>query len=414
MYLLYRKSDFNIETSVNGKHFLFNTLSGIIVELTSSEYDLWTSDFELLQPDIKLSLVSSGFLTESVDEHSDVYNKYVQTVARVPDTIYFKILTTTRCNANCSYCFEKSYERKDMSVDVSDAVSDYILNVAKTYSSIELGWFGGEPLLNISAIDRIISNIRSKTDKPLKSEITTNGSLINQSLVDRMLEWNVYNVQITLDGTRDRYNEIKAYNCKKYNFDSIIDNIELLSENGIRVVVRINYSDETIHDVVDLINYLRARFVDRIRVYCSPIFSTDGLSPVSDESENVIFKALCQAGYLNPRDVLRRRNINCGLASCKDYAVIDPSGNLFKCCEAMVCPDYSLVGNVWDGITRQELVDWWSDLLHDVQCKSCTYLPMCLEGCRCSHIGINNAHCFFYKAQVIEALKMVIANTIVC
>ena len=94
----------------------------------------------------------------------------------------FTILTTTKCNARCFYCYEmKSKNKHHMTPETALKAANYIASVAPKGKTINLNWFGGEPLFNMKAIDIITQRIRDLGVNFMTS-FTTNGYLFDKDL----------------------------------------------------------------------------------------------------------------------------------------------------------------------------------------------------------------------------------------
>ena len=73
----------------------------------------------------------------------------------------------------------------------------------------DLSWFGGEPLMYFEEVVYPISSYLLKRSNEcgitFSNSITTNGFLLNPSMIKKCVEINLNHYQITLDGNRDMY-----------------------------------------------------------------------------------------------------------------------------------------------------------------------------------------------------------------
>lgn len=75
-------------------------------------------------------------------------------------------------------------------------------------------------------------------------------------------KWHLRKIQITLDGTKDKYNQIKSYINKEHNpFGRVLRNIREMLDNDIYVTIRLNLSLENYSDLVELVDYLADNFL---------------------------------------------------------------------------------------------------------------------------------------------------------
>lgn len=174
----------------------------------------------------------------------------------------FTILTTTKCNARCFYCYEQHSKNKhDMTNQMALKIAKYIDDVAPN-TELSLDWFGGEPLFNQKAIDLIVNYLLQK-GRWFKSSITTNGYLLDEKLVSKACDvWNLKFAQITIDGTESVYNKAKNYIYKKDSspYQRVMNNIENLINNNVTVAIRINLDNYNIENSKQLIHEIYERF----------------------------------------------------------------------------------------------------------------------------------------------------------
>jgi sulfatase maturation enzyme AslB (radical SAM superfamily) len=111
-----------------------------------------------------------------------------------PDYITcYTILTTTDCNARCFYCYEKGIRRLPMSRETADKTVAFIKEHCGE-KSVNISWFGGEPLFNSEVIDIIIGYLKENNIKYI-STMVTNGYLFDEKLIFKAKNfWNLTNV----------------------------------------------------------------------------------------------------------------------------------------------------------------------------------------------------------------------------
>ena len=164
-----------------------------------------------------------------------------------------------------------------MTKETALKVAEYI-NYKSPANPISLHWFGGEPLFNMKAIDIITGYLRDN-GRTFKSTITTNGYLFDSKIISKAKHsWGLTEVQITLDGTETIYNKTKNFIYKNTNaFKTVFKNIGLLLNAGIRVMIRLNVSDENKEDLYELVNQLYDAFgvTSGLEIYCWPLFMTE-------------------------------------------------------------------------------------------------------------------------------------------
>lgn len=95
-------------------------------------------------------------------EEDDLYLDYLRLSyfksAYSSDNLGLTILPTIGCNLRCPYCFEESKPTGLMSDEIIENLISFIKKnaVNKKYT---ITWFGGEPLLGISVIEKILDKL---------------------------------------------------------------------------------------------------------------------------------------------------------------------------------------------------------------------------------------------------------------
>ena len=161
-----------------------------------------------------------------------------------PKTVFFE--STNWCNANCIFCDHdlQSYTLGYMDLDLIDAVLPY--------EGCKFAWLQlfGEPLLYPEIVDAVnkIDNMNVKTG------IVTNGSYLNSELCDNLMGVGLDRLIISLGGSDKHTYETIWQGC---NYEETWGNahyaIEAGKENGTRVTIRFNITEENKHQKNDMI-----------------------------------------------------------------------------------------------------------------------------------------------------------------
>lgn len=146
---------------------------------------------------------------------------------------------TTSCNLKCSYCIQgELYHDPDSiisnkKINVHSAVNllKYIFKLKAKEDKISIGFYGGEPLLNINFIKNIVEIVHqldARNERDIDYLMTTNATLIHKH-IDFLVE-NKFNIMISLDGNEenDSYRIIKKNN--KNSFFKVIKNIDFIRD----------------------------------------------------------------------------------------------------------------------------------------------------------------------------------------
>ena len=248
----YRMSDFVVSQKMSDGTLFLSCLTGEIVKV----FD-YNKSFQYL--------VMHWFLIlNETDEKSLVpklrklLNAFEQTRER--KLKYFEIVTTTYCNANCFYCYEKGYNISSMNSITAKKVVEFIKN-NNSDSSIKIQWYGGEPLMNSNSIDIICDGLKQH-NIDFESSIISNGLLFNDNIIHKAnILWNLKMARISLDGNEDIYNKVKSYkNISENPFCRVLLNIDKLLNANIHVGLRINIEYYNFESCLSLINNLATKY----------------------------------------------------------------------------------------------------------------------------------------------------------
>ncbi len=301
----------------------------------------------------------------------------------------FTILPTTDCNARCFYCFELGGNRKWMSEQTAHDVADFI-DRKKAGNKVRLRWFGGEPLYNSKAIDIICQELAERGIE-YTSNIITNGYLFDDDMVKKAKElWKVEWVQITMDGTEEIYNRIKAYIYKGENaFKRVIRNIGLLLESGIDVHLRMNMDDHNEEDLFKLTGFLSEKFskYKGFLMYVSLLFedSCARIAARDDVDRHELMQKqlrlrdkIAESGHAD-RSVFhpKSRIVHC-MCDNDNTVMILPEGELGKC---QHFTEDHFIGSIYSDELDFEEINRLKDvmILDEQNCHGCDYLPMCIS-----------------------------------
>ena len=375
----YRLSDFVVKTTSMGVLLYFSCLTGELVEV--SDFD---SAYEYL--------VNHWFYVGyDINEKKNVpkLHKLIRSLRlnQKKNITDFQIITTTECNANCFYCYESKFSKISMSKITADKVVDFIRKNTSGQKAKVL-WYGGEPLVNSDVIDYISTKLDS-TGISYSSSIISNGLLFTDSIIDRAQKsWRLTNARITLDGTERIYNKIKAYRNASVNpFSLVLSNIEKLTNNGIKVTIRINVGQHNINDVFNLVNqlcdrYKNSKFVNfMIRILRNTRNNHD-----IEGDENIqakLFKQIMQiqdlifnAGFdLFNGKITSNLTYNFCRADSGSFIIVKPNGELAFCAENF---DTDCYGSIFDEKIMLEIPDMSKDIYPKQEiCDDCPRYVMC-------------------------------------
>lgn len=267
----------------NAEFYIYNTLSNALIEideeLYSSLLNYKNNNLNIVLDEIDKEsreiLISKKVFTKNYLDDFLYYKSILNTQRGATSFMHLTVAPTMDCCFSCHYCFEKYKTSNYMSEDVMDGIINY-LNSLNSKPELKLTWFGGEPLMALSQMERFYEKLVTKYKEPLNSNLITTGFHLNENAIDVIKRLGIQQVQITLDGLKETHNAIKNLSECTDVFNKVLDNVALLlSLSDVHVVFRVNLTKKNKHEYVRLYQYLQKRFQDFEHKGISPAFVMD-------------------------------------------------------------------------------------------------------------------------------------------
>ena len=407
VHMKIRSSQFNYYVRTEDCRFLiWNTLSDALLSVDSNIYRaLDEDDCFALPEDIRKDLQDAGVLIFSDRNELSELEEELLLLSSGQDLRsggYYRILTTTACNAACPYCYEKHSDVRTMDEETAHKTADFIIRHSSEKDPF-IEWFGGEPLLNPGAISVICDCLR-KSDICFASKIITNGSLWTDDLIEAAVyEWNLRSAQITLDGLDEEHENLKCLPAG--SFRRIVRGIHELADRKIPVHIRINHFAGQDH--MPLVRRILDEFSMHPIVYA---YAVPGYGPGKEYSKSLaqeVFRLnmiLKESGiaYKSGRVLPGRVHLGCGACDPHNYTV-DPEGRLLRCTHMM--SDDQCVGDVCRGAVSPEEAGFIRKAFSE-RCRKCVLLPVCMGGCRAAETGaVPMIQCPPFKGIIPELVQ---------
>lgn len=390
---MYKKSMF---CYVSPRDILFNSKNGIIAKLTDADKvrkilsnpDAYIDDtlFTRLRDDEMVVL-------ESVDERQ--FAQFQEKDKIYSSRLGLIILPTENCNFNCSYCYQEHKGRK-MSVSAENAIIKYLQKNISKYSAIDIGWFGGEPLIAFDTIARLsekMITICKQARRQYSATISTNGYNLNVETFKKLLEYKIISYQVTLDGDKQHHDGVRQYANGKGTYDTIINNLRDIS-NKIKsttfsFVIRTNVT-------VDMLPKLNTHLAQLHEIFSGDKRFSFLFRPVGDwggdritllkskllTNMDDIYSVLLTSKYKLNHFCYYPMLLN-GMCEAKrrNSFVITPTGSIRKCTLAQD-KEFNCVGQLLENgtmILDPNKMNCWirDDYMLKEKCADCFYLAAC-------------------------------------
>lgn len=233
------------------------------------------------------------------------------------------IEVTDECNLSCKYCsygdlYSNQDERNRGKQEFNNVkiLIDYLISLWKSYrnisfnNTINIGFFGGEPLVNMILIEKIINYLNAVKIKGITFvyNLTTNAILLPKYM--NYLVENDVHLLISIDGSKQN-NIYRVKKEGKESFDIVFANIKKLKDN------HPNYFDSNVnfnsvlHDknsVDQIYSYIKTNF-DKTP-YISEL-NRNGIAEDKKEEFNRMFHS---------KEDSIKQAVNCGSSYLKEIA----------------------------------------------------------------------------------------------
>ena len=265
-------SVFNLRVPLpNDDVFFMNTLTDAQVVVSSDVAALIDGDVTpgALDQEAREAfeqLVDNGFITPGRDYDRDILNRYLTQVANDTSELNVTVLTTLQCNFACDYCFQGDHGDYNkfadkMSMETAVRVGDWIERELDRIhpEKLTLTFFGGEPLLNVPVMYYLAERLWHATERRGVQQIAsmiTNGLLLTEEIVDRMLPWGFKGAKITLDGDRDTHNRMRPLRGGQGSFERIVENIRRVADKCM-IAIGGNFDDSSVESFPALLQFLK-------------------------------------------------------------------------------------------------------------------------------------------------------------
>ncbi len=309
---------------------------------------------------------------------------------------------TSGCNFSCAYCYAQTASGAGagghMSFETGRRLLDLLLAGADRRREIRFHFLGGEPLLNMPVITRLIDHGRthaSKLGKRIRFGLTTNGALLTEELVRYFLAHQV-GVTVSLDGPQDVHDALRSTARGRGTYSDVLQAVTpLLRARPTRARVTITRRCLDITRIVE--HLLRAGFAE---VGVSPVQSSEPDLALRDEDHARIldeYRSLADRyleearhgrvyGFANLANLLRQIHAGrgqaypCG-AGIQLFAA-DVDGTLYPCHRFAGLEAYAL-GDQERGIDRDRQARWLRQARVDSRpdCRCCWARYICGGGC---------------------------------
>lgn len=340
-------------------------------------------------------------------------------------------VVTQECNLRCGYCYMVGKNDKHrMSYETAKDIIDYFIENKNSLFKAEylvLDFIGGEPLLEIELIDKMVDYFRL-TAYQKKSEwfgkfrimIQSNGVLVDSEKFQKFLRKNrdLVSLGITIDGTERKHNLQRVFPNGEGSYSVVEKNYIMAMKQGLINSTKVTFGHEDLKYIKESIIHLWSMGIKNVPANIvfedvwkegDDVIYEEQLTDLADYvidnnlwneyNTTLFFDGL---GFKADEDIMMSATCGTGNMYC-----VDNNGDIYNCIRFM---EYSLngkkgkkIGDVYNGIDfdrKRALETLLTKYISDKKCIDCRVSMNCAY-CPGNNYDQSDAGSMFYRATAI-------------
>lgn len=227
---------------------------------------------------------------------------------------------TQQCNFRCRYCHYTygddtqyhSHKSESMEWETAKTAIDFFSQRTRDSIYINIGFYGGEPLLEYDLVKKCISYCNTVFEgKILNYSITTNGFLLTPEKAKFLIDNNT-TILVSLDGPREIHNKNrKNAGDGSGTFDQVYKNLEEIRKQLPEYYEKITYNSvvDPANDCSKVNNFFKCDMFKDQMIQTSSLQPTVGKGVyyskeyISSSKKNQLLALLTKAGVLDVSDI---------------------------------------------------------------------------------------------------------------
>ena len=314
------------------------------------------------------------------------------------DCFHLVLMVTHACNLRCDYCYTGAKSPRSMSLELGQRSIERAVKSVHPGGTLELGFFGGEPLLEARLIAELIDYAQRRADAAevmLRPGLTTNGTVRSMAAWDVMMRPEL-DLCVSCDGLPNVHDRHRRATDGRGSAERVLGTIRRLLEVDRDFPVIMVIRPDTVPHLPAGIEWLRGQGVLRIDLALD-VWAVWESSDVERLEEALIavadiWREGLPDGAINWFDekaahlakLPMNRSARCGFGDGE--IAVAPSGHLYPC-ERLIGEDQlghpmRLPGHALDGsdFCRSSMPG-----RSDPACSPCAIASHCNTTCRCNN-----------------------------
>jgi uncharacterized protein len=441
---------------IAGEYILFDRATGLLCEISEFAFDLFWH-------------IEHGTVT--VQTLNDLKNKYGQcdhlscievinimkekgffsplkswlTLENISFESYWQhhprriqLMMAQSCNLKCGYCYAWRNDANDpgtyMDWETAKQSVDFLVHRSGGRMDIQVTFFGGEPLLNLSVIKKVVDychEIEFKTKKQFCFELITNGTLLTPEVTNYVADHR-FLLFISLDGWQEMHNYNRPSIDGRDIHEMILQNAlyanKIYEERNLnKIKIRANLTNK-FNDLRRVASYLENLGFTYIGIGaieplphadpCDMALSEDQMDKMTDTMTEMMLEAIDSLKNNIPVGHYIQRAINktaisvemrslpgviCGV--CRNTAIVDNKGDIFPCHRYAGMKAFK-IGNVFTGMEKDNVINYYKKIAARAinDCQDCWIRDFCAGGCPWS-LSDKSGNIHSFSTRTCERLR---------
>jgi len=335
-----------------------------------------------------------------------------------PDAL--ALMLTYACNMDCRYCCQgeiSDISENKMSEAVAYRAVDWLIRNSEDSETVDIGFFGGEPLLQFELMQKIAvyaDQQAAASGKQVRYTIMTNGLLLTDPIIDFLAERQV-DVSVSFDGPATVQNRNRPLKGGGHSYRVIAGKIRKLlarcPDASLRSTLYAGTDLDGVLQTARQMGFRKCR-IEKVSSSLLPegkrndeALSSEQLADYLrlqgerflaavkerdlDELRRIAVDGTFMEGirqmFWSPKagEPVRRRWFSCGVG--RQLLAVAANGDLYPCPRFLALPEYRMGSVHEDGIQGE--LHQKSLLIHNEDCQSCWARYYCGGGCIVEHMG---------------------------
>jgi uncharacterized protein len=313
----------------------------------------------------------------------------------------YTLAITLECNLACRYCYIGK-TGSVMSLETAARIVDFMFERTLPGENMDIGFFGGEPLLEFDLIKSIIGMIKAHEryeSKRVLFSMVTNGTVFSDSIAEDLERHNII-LGISCDGPSYLQDASRLFKDGEGSSALVEKNIRRALSFFPFMPVNAVYSPASLSCLPDVIDYFASLGVKNI--YLNPDINARWSSEDAvklPEIYNSIGRKYIEfyrrgeprhISLVDGKIVVILRGGYQPMEKCrmgKGEFAFGPSGNIYPC-ERLIGSDEGgghCLGNVADGVMTARSCSHDGERSAAEACMSCGLLNYCMNWCGCTN-----------------------------